>query len=137
MGAGASGGKPSDAGHGRRSGLTAITGAGSSAPGIDEEPYELYQAGAGFVAALMGQAHYAAAHSDGLLQLVLGGGIDLLVWIPKVDNAETPNEWRPLQLPPASGGWWREPQRAGLRQPWCKHARRSSMRCLRAQERTA
>ena len=70
-----------------------------SAPGIDDEPYEVYHQGAAFVATLLGQAHYASAISDDALAGVLGLAHDLLVWIPKLPAAVETKEWRPLQLP--------------------------------------
>ena len=75
-----------------------LTPAGS-APGVDGEPYEAYHCGVRFVTCLLAQAMYAAEYSDELLLLVLGDSVDLLVWIPKSPNAETPNDLRPLQLP--------------------------------------
>ena len=77
-----------------------ILGAGGSAPGLDSEPYEVYHYGVRFVACLLGQASYAAALGDDLLQRVLGPSVDLLVWILKHPRAERVGEMRPLQLPP-------------------------------------
>ena len=72
---------------------------GGSAPGLDGEPYEVYQPGARFIACLIAQAWYAADLAPEMVTTVLGPSIDLLVWIGKKIAAEVPNEMRPLQLP--------------------------------------
>ena len=77
----------------------AVLARSDSAPGVDGEPYELYHPGANFVAHLLAQAHHAAALSSHALESVLGPNVDLLIWIPKKDNAEATSDWRPLQLP--------------------------------------
>ena len=60
-----------------------VLGAGDSAPGLDSEPYEVYQFGARFVSCLLGQALIAAQYDTQLLREVLGPSIDLLIWILK------------------------------------------------------
>ena len=70
-----------------------------SAPGIDGEPYEVYHAGARFVACLLAQAWYLADEDPDRLEDILGPSVDLLVWILKAPDAERPNDLRPLQLP--------------------------------------
>ena len=76
-----------------------ILAAGGSAAGADGTPYEVYHAGVGFVAALVGQAFWAARRSEWHLRLALGPNIELLIWIPKRADALTAEGQRPLQLP--------------------------------------
>ena len=71
----------------------------NSAPGLDGEPYEVYHQGVDFVALLLAQAHFAAEVSSDALARGLGPALDLLVWIPKVPDADVAKNWRPLQLP--------------------------------------
>ena len=61
-----------------------ILRAGGSAPGVDGFPYELFHPGCQFVAALVGQAFWAAEESAEAVRLVLGENIELLIWIPKM-----------------------------------------------------
>ena len=70
-----------------------------AAPGVDNEPYELYQVGARFVANLLGQALYAADSSDADFLRVVGASVDLLIWIPKKLAPRVAGDMRPLQLP--------------------------------------
>ena len=69
-----------------------------SAPGRDNEPYEVYLLGIRFVAYPLGHPVWAAARSDHELARVLGPAIDLLVWILKKPGAEFAADMRPLQL---------------------------------------
>merc|ERR1712102_7275 len=78
---------------------TLILQQAGSAPGIDEQPYEVYHYGVRFMACLLGQAVWAASRSDQELDLVLGESVDLLVWILKYPGAEEAAGMRPLQLP--------------------------------------
>ena len=72
---------------------------GGSAAGIDGRPYEIYHHGLAFSAFLLGQAFHATHAGDVACSSILGPHIDLGVWIPKKDGAETPAGQRPLQLP--------------------------------------
>ena len=63
--------------------LRVVLAPSGSAPGADNEPYELYHVGAFFVAQLLGQAPLAMAVSDEALSSVAGPALDLLLWIPK------------------------------------------------------
>ena len=76
-----------------------VLAVGGSAPGLDGEPYEVYQCGVRFVVALLAQACYAAEGEGDLLDDILGPSVDLLVWIHKHPGAERVGEMRPLQLP--------------------------------------
>ena len=77
-----------------------ILSMGGSAAGCDGWPYEVFHLGVNFVAHLLAQAFHAAGMSREHLEAVLGPSIDLLLWIPKKANSETPDAQRPLQLPP-------------------------------------
>ena len=70
-----------------------------SAPGVDDEPYEVYHHGVDFVALLLAQGHFAADRTDAALTQVLGVAEDLLVWIPKLPGAERAKDWRPHPAP--------------------------------------
>ncbi|MFM7986523.1 MAG: hypothetical protein ACKPKO_45140, partial [Candidatus Fonsibacter sp.] len=70
-----------------------------SAPGADNEPYELYHHGATFVAHLLGQALYTMNDPCSDLRQVSGAAVDLLLWIRKKPNPTRPEQMRPLQLP--------------------------------------
>ena len=76
-----------------------VLGAGDSAPGLDSEPYEVYQFGARFVSCLLGQAFIAAQYDTQLLREVLGPSTDLLIWILKTPDAKHTSGMRPLQIP--------------------------------------
>ena len=80
--------------------LRVVLAPAGSAPGADNEPYELYHVGALFVAMLLGQALLAMAIGDSALACVAGPALDLLLWIPKKAAAESTNDMQPLQLPP-------------------------------------
>ena len=80
--------------------LRVVLAPSGSAPGADNEPYELYHVGANFVAQLLGQALLAMAASDEALSCVAGPALDLLLWIPKKAAAVGTGDMRPLQLPP-------------------------------------
>ena len=86
---------------GRRRIVRHILRARGSAPGVDQEPYELYHYGVRFVAALLAQVFHAAGVDDGghLLARVLGHSIDLLAWIPKGPGTQQADGVRGLQLP--------------------------------------
>ena len=60
-----------------------------SAPGADNEPYELYHVGAHFIALLLGQALLAMDIGAYALASVSGPALDLLLWIPKKAAAES------------------------------------------------
>ena len=75
-----------------------LAGAGS-APGVDDEPYEVYHYGANFMVCLLAQACHATGMDDDALEAALGPSVDLLIWIPKSATAETTGEMRGLQLP--------------------------------------
>ena len=75
----------------------------SSAPGVDNRPYEIYHAGAHFAAYLIGQACLVAKVSPAAVRQTLGPTIDLSVWIPKKEGADRLNGQRPLQLPSCFG----------------------------------
>ena len=70
-----------------------------SAPGVDNRPYEIYHCGVSFVANLIGQGFHCSdiAHLD--TDHTIGPSVDLGVWIPKKEGADTPSGQRPLQLP--------------------------------------
>ena len=70
---------------------------GGSAPGIDNEPYELYHVGAPFVAALLGQASLAMDVSDAAVREACGATVDLL--LSKCASPQAAGDTRPLQLP--------------------------------------
>ena len=70
-----------------------------SAPGADDEPYEVYHLGVRFVSCLLGQAIYASEEGDDVLLAALGPSVDLLVWILKYIGAQEAAGMRPLQLP--------------------------------------
>ena len=76
-----------------------------SAPGADNEPYELHHVGAHFVAQLLGQALLSMAVSDAALSSVAGAAVDLLLWIPKKGAATGPGEMRPCSFRRASAAW--------------------------------
>jgi len=76
-----------------------ILAAMGSAPGADDEPYEIYHYGTNFMSYLLGQACHATSLGDSHLETVLGPSVDLLIWIPKTATAETTDEMRGLQLP--------------------------------------
>ena len=80
--------------------LGAVLAAGGSAPGADGTPYEVYHHGARFVATLLIQAFHVAARSPEAHVDILGAWPELLLWIPKLANASTAHQMRPLQLPP-------------------------------------
>ena len=79
--------------------LRVVLAPSGSAPGADNEPYELHHVGAYFVALLLGQAILAMAISDDALSSVAGPALDLLLWIPKKAAAVGTGDVRPLQLP--------------------------------------
>ena len=70
-----------------------------SAPGVDQEPYEIYHYGVGFVSALLAQAFHATDREDGDPGSVLGPSVDLLIWIPKASGTQPADGMRGLQLP--------------------------------------
>ena len=70
-----------------------------SAPGVDQEPYEVYHYGVGFVSALLAQAFHATNMDDGDPDAVLGPSVDLLIWIPKASGTQPADGMRGLQLP--------------------------------------
>ena len=72
---------------------------GGSAPGVDNRPYEVYHHGVSFVATLIGQAFHIADLPQLDVAQTLGPSIDLGVWIPKKEGADTTSGQRPLQLP--------------------------------------
>jgi hypothetical protein len=57
-----------------------------SAPGEDQEPYEVYHYGVDFVASLLAQAFHATEMEGGDPDGVLGPSVDLLIWIPKASG---------------------------------------------------
>eukprot|EP00975_Prorocentrum_lima_P010931 2323204-Prorocentrum_lima.AAC.1 len=64
--------------------------ASGSAPGIDDIPYEVLHVGCAAVTAIIGQAAYQAETEPDQIQGSLGPAHDLLIWIPKTENARTP-----------------------------------------------
>ena len=82
--------------------LQLVLSPAGSAPGVDNEPHELYHVGANFVAHLLGQAVLASGVDDVSLRRSCGEAIDLLLWIPKKFEALFAGDMRPLQLPLAS-----------------------------------
>ena len=70
-----------------------------SAAGVDNRPYEVYHQGVGFTTHLLAQAAYVAHEGASEICAVIGPSIDLGIWIPKKDGADTTNGQRPLQLP--------------------------------------
>ena len=50
-----------------------------AAPGVDQEPYEVYHFGVGFVATLLAQAFHATAMEGGDPDGPLGPSVDLLI----------------------------------------------------------
>ena len=76
-----------------------------SAPGVDSEPYELYHHGANFVAHLLAQGHHAAGISNSALHLVLGGNVDLLIWIPPETVRSALRSGGHCSCPRAFGGY--------------------------------
>ena len=77
----------------------AVLAPSGSAPGADDEPYEVYHLGVRFVSCLLGQAIYASEEGDDVLLAALGPSVDLLVWILKYIGAQEAAGMRPLQLP--------------------------------------
>ena len=72
----------------------------NSMPGLDGHPYELYHVAPRFLACLVGQAVLVAPHGAWAVRQVIGGDIELLVWIPKsADGGTSTGSLRPLQLP--------------------------------------
>ena len=80
--------------------LRIVLAPAGSAPGVDNEPYELYHIGAHFVASLLGQALLTMSIGDEALTYAAGPAVDLLLWIPKKAAAEGASDMRRLQLPP-------------------------------------
>ena len=80
--------------------LRVVLAPAGSAPGADNEPYELYHVGAHFVALLLGQALLAMAIDDSALACVAGPALDLLLWIPKEGGCG--GHWRYAAAPAAT-----------------------------------
>ena len=83
----------------------------NSMPGLDGHPYELYHVAPRFLACLVGQAALVAPHGAWAVRQVIGGDVELLVWIPKgPDGGTTTGSLRPLQLPDCKkrilGAYW-------------------------------
>ena len=69
-----------------------------STPGADGNRHEVLHRGVWFTANLVTQLHYELQERRRCISWVLGNEPDFLIWIPKKDDARTPETSRPLQL---------------------------------------
>ena len=80
-------------------------------PGLDGHPYELYHIARRTVACLVSQSILVAPNGADAIRQVIGGDVELLVWIPNAaDGGTTTGALRPLQLPDCKkryvGAFW-------------------------------
>ena len=83
----------------------------NSMPGFDGRPYELYHIAPRTLACLVGQSILVPPQGPEAIRQVIGGDVELLVWIPKgADGGTTTGSLRPLQLPDCKkrvlGAFW-------------------------------